>query len=844
MADRQKLDPETHKKQIKAYTEVFPCYKTYAGTLRRVLEEACKTSFPEAFVQSRAKTISSFAEKAARKFDKYPDAVNQMDDLCGARVIVQTTEQVLAVRRFIETNFHIVEKEDKGLLLGEQQFGYRDMHYIVQLRPERDDDLGITPQERKDIADRKAEIQVRTWLQHAWADTLHDRIYKNKMNISFEAKRTGNLLAALMEEGDRNFSRLTDELDGLIANYTAIAPRKEIMAEIEIQELILSNEEGEKKPGLAMKLARLVAACGDYKRVDELLTPHEGVKSANRCELLLDLGYALCRLYRNSPSSEGYRRGRDYLEQALKLCESTEVLFVPNLRKRESMHARALSRLGWALETVPSEAAEAREYYRRAHEHEPANPYYLADMLGLELSFGNKTGLQENMRTIIREAVKTCIRHATAGIELPYAYFTCGRLNLLLGETYKALGSYARGIRHCLAGDHCVPADLLTSEMEWLVSTHRGSRIPQTYQYVIDLLTYSRAIENGQNPATSNSPLKSPVLIIAGGAESMDAGALEKIRPLVLTALTDFRGTVIAGGTTVGVPCCVGDVARELADKGKKQFKLIGYLPTHVPHGVSQHPGYDKGIATGNDFLPDQILRNWKDILEAGMKPEEVLLLGFGGGRLSAVEYRIALSLGASVGLVEELNGSAEELLEDPLWSRVPNLYPLPFDSATIRAFVLPSARAFEQSIQEEMARSFHAQYVANSTGRLPANMKPWNKLDETYKKSNREQARYSVEILKACGFGVKEVKGTPEIFEEFSEEEVERMAEMEHGRWNAERLRDGWRFGKERNDSEKIHDCLLSWLDLPEDIKHYDRAAVRAFPEILAQAGLEVFRE
>jgi hypothetical protein len=121
--------------------------------------------------------------------------------------------------------------------------------------------------------------------------------------------------------------------------------------------------------------------------------------------------------------------------------------------------------------------------------------------------------------------------------------------------------------------------------------------------------------------------------------------------------------------------------------------------------------------------------------------------------------------------------------------------------------------------------------------------MKPWAKLDETFKKANFEQAKYSIEILKACEFDVKEAKGAPQIFDDFSPEDAERMAEMEHGRWNIERLRDGWRYGKVRDDSKKIHNYLVPWSQLPEEIKNYDREAVRAFPEILAQAGLEVFR-
>jgi hypothetical protein len=55
--------------------------------------------------------------------------------------------------------------------------------------------------------------------------------------------------------------------------------------------------------------------------------------------------------------------------------------------------------------------------------------------------------------------------------------------------------------------------------------------------------------------------------------------------------------------------------------------------------------------------------------------------------------------------------------------------------------------------------------------------------------------------------------------------------------------MREGWRHGKSRDDSRRIHDCLVSWKELPDEIKHYDRDAVRAFPEILAKVGLEVRR-
>jgi hypothetical protein len=310
-----------------------------------------------------------------------------------------------------------------------------------------------------------------------------------------------------------------------------------------------------------------------------------------------------------------------------------------------------------------------------------------------------------------------------------------------------------------------------------------------------------------------------------------------------MQACGSFRGTIASGGTTSGVPGCIGDVAGALAAEGGKHFRLVAYRPASLPDGVSAHPHYDEHITVGTDFLPEQILRNLSDLLAAGVRPQDVLLLGFGGGSLSAVEYRIALGLGAAVGIVAGTGGAADKLLADPLWTGLPNLYQLPFDAATVRAFVMPPDHDLDPDAQKEMAKTFHARYVAGSARRLPPNMRPWDKLEATFQRANLEQAHYSVEILEAVGFEVRKIDGAPTILSDFTDAEVERMAELEHGRWNVERLRDGWRYGRQRDDSRKIHDCLVSWEDLPDDIRRYDRDAVRAFPEILAKAGLEVWR-
>ena len=52
----------------------------------------------------------------------------------------------------------------------------------------------------------------------------------------------------------------------------------------------------------------------------------------------------------------------------------------------------------------------------------------------------------------------------------------------------------------------------------------------------------------------------------------------------------------------------------------------------------------------------------------------------------------------------------------------------------------------------------------------------------------------------------------------------VEPMAKHVHDVWMRTRMEQGWTYGKERNDNEKKHPCLVPYEELPEEEKDYDR--------------------
>jgi hypothetical protein len=119
-----------------------------------------------------------------------------------------------------------------------------------------------------------------------------------------------------------------------------------------------------------------------------------------------------------------------------------------------------------------------------------------------------------------------------------------------------------------------------------------------------------------------------------------------------------------------------------------------------------------------------------------------------------------------------------------------------------------------------------------------------WDKLPEYQKESNRQQADHIFDKLHRVGCTAHKVTNREIVLIEFTEEEIEIMAEMEHARWNDERLRNGWKLGERRDVTKKASPYLVPWPKLPADMKEWDRHTVRKIPEYLAKVGLEVRRQ
>jgi putative GTP pyrophosphokinase len=161
-------------------------------------------------VDHRVKEVESAADKLARKMakDGEPRTLESFTDLLGLRVITYFQDEVDAVAQIIAREFLIDEENsvNKNEALDPDQFGYRSMHYVAQLSESRAD----LP-EYHSFADIKFEVQIRSILQHAWAEIEHGLGYKAEA-VPRTIKRRFSRLAGVLELADDEFEGLRREM--------------------------------------------------------------------------------------------------------------------------------------------------------------------------------------------------------------------------------------------------------------------------------------------------------------------------------------------------------------------------------------------------------------------------------------------------------------------------------------------------------------------------------------------------------------------------------------------------------------------------------------------------------
>ncbi len=218
-------------------------YERLTGVVVTLVESLLKVrGIDYLAVSGRTKNIQSALQKIDRK--GYKDPAKQMTDLSGTRIIVYFESDVVKVSDLISQVFNVDKKNslNRDDLMSVDQTGYRSVHFVCDIGSAR----AALP-EFNGLSGLKFEIQIRTVLQHAWAELAHDRNYKFSGKLPRDMERQLYLYAGMLEIADRGFDGLSSQIDSYVENLQAKSKEGDLSSPIDSISLQQFVEEWRKK---------------------------------------------------------------------------------------------------------------------------------------------------------------------------------------------------------------------------------------------------------------------------------------------------------------------------------------------------------------------------------------------------------------------------------------------------------------------------------------------------------------------------------------------------------------------------------------------------------------------
>lgn len=150
---------------------------------------------------------------------------------------------------------------------------------------------------------------------------------------------------------------------------------------------------------------------------------------------------------------------------------------------------------------------------------------------------------------------------------------------------------------------------------------------------------------------------------------------------------------------------------------------------------------------------------------------------------------------------------------------------------------------AFYSEKIESIAIAIHDKYRSLNKDNINYDenfTKPWHELSEDLKDCNRDEVKHIPEALLRINYDITSVKDKPQV-KEFTQEELETLAEYEHTRWYLHRKEAGWSYGEVKSYKDKTDPAFVTWDMLPEEKKCKVYEIVKIWPEILANSNFNI---
>lgn len=212
-------------KIIQCYIRKKSFYESLTKTISSLLEILLKESdINYQKIEARTKSVRSLENKVYRKSltnTKY-QSLNEISDLSGVRIIVFFKDDIQRVVDLLEHEFAIYENDsvdmELGIMKNPKEFGYQSQHRVISINNHRSH-----LKEYSVFRGAKCEVQIRTVLQHAWAEIEHDIGYKSEVTEEDQERidltRMFSQNAALLEVADDNFVKIKKIYEKILLRY-------------------------------------------------------------------------------------------------------------------------------------------------------------------------------------------------------------------------------------------------------------------------------------------------------------------------------------------------------------------------------------------------------------------------------------------------------------------------------------------------------------------------------------------------------------------------------------------------------------------------------------------------
>ena len=146
-------------------------------------------------------------------------------------------------------------------------------------------------------------------------------------------------------------------------------------------------------------------------------------------------------------------------------------------------------------------------------------------------------------------------------------------------------------------------------------------------------------------------------------------------------------------------------------------------------------------------------------------------------------------------------------------------------------------------SLKERLGRAIHEEYrrTRHEQGRTPDDSDaPW---EQPPRHRDRAAPGPGPWRANSGGWARAGASGGSQARERFeaTAEQLEELAQMEHGRWVVERLKQGWTYGEKKDADGKTHPLLVPWSEVRDDAREYDRSAARQLGSLLDALDSEI---